>query len=175
MTVALPFVPLPVLLNRIDRGCLAEGLRLLPLRLTSLRARAQLLKIGLQESRLAIRDQIDRAHILGPAVGLWQFERSGIKGVLRHPATGRLAQAACTARHVPATVEDVFRSLPKDDVLAAAFARLNLYWNQAPLPEIDDVMGSWTYYTECWKPGRPRPDTWPEFSAAVVAYLKDLP
>ena len=48
------------------------ALRILPPMMTSDAAKAMLLAIGMQESRLTHRKQI-----VGPAMGLWQFERGG--------------------------------------------------------------------------------------------------
>ena len=58
-----------------------------------------------------------------------------------------------------------------DDAFAAAVTRLNLYWCSKPLPAVDDCWGSWAYYEDCWRPGKPHPETWPDFHNEVVAYL----
>ena len=67
------------------------ALRILPPMMTSDAAKAMLLAIGMQESRLIHRKQIG-----GPAMGLWQFERGGgVAGVLRHPRTQGHAATVC--------------------------------------------------------------------------------
>ncbi|MEX0297245.1 hypothetical protein AAH995_28740 [Pseudomonas putida] len=94
-----------------------------------------LLSSGLQESRLIHRRQIG-----GPAQGLWQFEKDGrVRGVLEHSITQALARSVCQARGVPVTNAAVYAVLEHDDVLAAAFARLLLWTDPAPLPAVVEV------------------------------------
>ena len=141
----LPIAPVDALYQVI-----APALRLLPPALTSDPARAQVLTIMLQESELNARVQGDD----GPAHGLAQFERNGgVRGVLQHPATAKLANALCAARGVPATSYSVYTALPGDDVLAAGFARLYLYTDPAPLPKLGDIDGAWECYLRIWRPG----------------------
>jgi len=73
-------------LTQIIRPALAE----LSPPLQGAGAEVMLLAIGLQESRLIHRKQIQ-----GPARGLWQFERAGVQGVLTHPASRALAADLC--------------------------------------------------------------------------------
>ena len=58
------------------------ALALLPPQMDTQEARAMLIAIALQESRLTYRKQIG-----GPARGLHQFETGGVRAVLRHAAT----------------------------------------------------------------------------------------
>jgi hypothetical protein len=135
------------------------ALRLLPPMMTSDRAKAMLLAIGMQESRLVHRKQIN-----GPAMGLWQFERGGgVAGVLRHPATQGHAAAVCWRLGNAGTTASVYHGLQSDDVLAACFARLLLWTLPVPLPERDDVVGAWDQYIAAWRPGKPHRHTWDEF------------
>jgi hypothetical protein len=142
------------------------ALRLLPQRMASRSAVAMLVAIGLQESRFTHRRQTTSAGGFGPARGWWQFEASGVRGVVTHAATSDLADAVATRLgYRTATWGDLHLAIQHNDVLAAAFARLNLWWLPAPLPEPDDVDGSWWQYLEAWRPGKPCPDTWPRFFA----------
>jgi len=130
----------------------------LPGRMSSVSATVMLLAIGLQESRL-----VHRRQIRGPARGLWQFERDGgVAGVLRHPSTREAARQVCVERAVPAVPGDVYHRLEIDDVLAAAFARLLLWTDAKPLPQLGDEATAWDYYIRNWRPGKPHPGTWPE-------------
>lgn len=129
----------------------------LPERMTSDAARVMLVAIGLQESRLTWRRQ--RAG--GPARGLWQFERSAVRGVLVHEASRSVARRACERRGLPATATAVWLAIETDDVLAAVFARLLLWTDPLPLP--DDMDAGWSYYLRNWRPGKPHPQTWPAF------------
>lgn len=117
-------------------------------------ARAMLVAIALQESRIETRRQIG-----GPARGFWQFEQAGgVRGVLTHPLTAQLAAEVCDERSVKPTSPAVYARLEKDDVLAAAFARLLLYPTKAALPLRGEYERSWRYYIEAWRPGKPHRD-----------------
>ena len=143
------------------------ALTLLPHSMDSSQARAMLLAIGLQESRFVHREQIG-----GPARGFWQFEKgAGVKGVMNHPLSISCAQSVCRARGVPFDRAQVYNTLAKDDVLAAAFARLLLWTDPKPLPGRDDVQGGWDLYARVWRPGKPHRDTWDAFYRDAVAHI----
>lgn len=169
-------------LHRINFGCMNQGLALLPAKLDGLNARAQLLKTGMQESRfLHRRQQVGSPpRPVGPAAGFWQFERgatqhSGIRGVVNHQATGFLLRQACNALDVPFDVQAIWEAIqqPEGDALAVVLARLNLLWNPRRLPAWDDERGSWEYYLECWRPGKPHRHTWAPIHETVCDYLVD--
>lgn len=135
------------------------ALRILPPMMTSRRACAMLLAIGMQESRLVHRKQIG-----GPARGLWQFERGGgVAGVLRHPRTQGHAATVCWRLNNAGTTTSVYHALEHDDVLAACFARLLLWTLPVALPARDDVQGGWDQYIAAWRPGKPHRHTWDDF------------
>jgi len=120
-------------------------------------ARRMLLAIAMQESGLRHRAQVpvDHAH------GWWQFERGGgVTGVLRHPATAKLASACCAAAVVEPEPAAVWRALEGHDRLATAFARLLLWTDPHPLPATEAE--GWDCYLRLWRPGKPRPAEWPE-------------
>lgn len=115
-----------------------------------------MLAIGLQESRFKHRRQIN-----GPARGYWQFERAGgVRGVLLHKASRDAAVALCKARGVAPSDQAVYAALERDDVLAAGFARLLLWTDPRPLPELGDADAAWDYYIRNWRPGKPHRETW---------------
>lgn len=149
----------------ILQSAIIPALQLLPAKMDSDAARIMLLAIGLQESNLEFR----RQHGNGPATGLWQFEAGGgVKGVLRHEATQMHAFDVCHRRGVTPTQAAVWSALQRDDVLAAAFARLLLWSDPAPLPTT--AQGGWDLYARTWRPGKPRPAEWPEnFQTAKAA------
>lgn len=121
------------------------------------RARVMLLAIAGQESDAQYR----RQHGNGPARGLWQFESGGgVRGVLMHRSSARLAAALCEWRGVKAETPIVHKAMEVDDVLAAGFARLLLWTDPQPLP--DDERTAWAYYLRNWRPGKPHRDRWPE-------------
>lgn len=110
-------------------------------------ARVMLLAIAGQESDCQHRRQIG-----GPARGLYQFESGGgVRGVLMHRSSARLAAAACEWRGVKAETPHVWAALEHDDVLAAMFARLLLWTDPRPLPA--DEGEAWDYYLRNWRPG----------------------
>lgn len=143
-------------LSEIRERAIAPALALLPARMNSVSAVAQMLAIGLQESRFEHRKQIG-----GPAKGFWQFEQGGgVRGVLRHNSSREHAQAVCRARNVIATESSVYVALEHDDVLAAAFARLLLWTDPKSLPALGDEQGAWDLYLRVWRPGKPHRHTW---------------
>jgi hypothetical protein len=136
----------------------------LPGKFASDQATVLLLAIGLQESRFEHRQQIG-----GPARSFWQFEMGGgIKGVLRHDTSATYARAACLLRGVEPTPAAVYTAMLHDDLLGCAFARLLLYTDPAPLPEIGQVEASWNYYVRNWRPGKPHRSTWDRLYSAAV-------
>ena len=158
-------------LARYNDEVLEEALALLPAKMDSVRARVLMLAIGLQESRFEHRRQIR-----GPAKSHFQFELGGVRGVLTHEATKVHAMRICRRRGVPVGVPGwmgaAHRALEKDDILAACFARLNLWWDPAPLPAVDDAAASWALYLRTWRPGKPHPQTWAALHADAAAVFK---
>ena len=133
------------------------ALLLLPPRMTSDKAIAMMLAIGMQESELKYR----RQHLEGPARGLWQFERGGgVTGVLRHTLTRDHALSCCHALGNAGTVAAVYHQLEHDDVLAACFARLLLWTVPQGLPGRDEADEGWNQYLKAWRPGKPHKRTW---------------
>ncbi len=143
---------------------------LLPSRMQSDKATVMLLAIGLQESRFEHRRQI-----AGPARGFWQFELGGCVGVMNHPATRIYAVDVCNERGVQPVAKAVYAALEHDDVLAACMARLNLWWDAAPLPELTDAEGAWRLYLRTWRPGKPHRQTWDALHKRAVATVRALP
>lgn len=140
------------------KNAVLEALSLLPEKMDTPDARLALYAISKQESPDGDRRQIIKKDgklvPLGPAKGLWQFERGGgCVGVINHPASRAHMQRICKGRGVDFTSAALWNALEFDDVLAAAAARLLLYTDPRPLPKRGDVEGLWTVYTEVWRPG----------------------
>lgn len=151
-------------LSEIRAQAIAPALALLPARMKSPAAEIMLLAIGLQESRFTHRRQVR-----GPARGFWQFERGGgVAGVLRHPVSREHALRVCDARGVQPVPEQVYQRLEHDDVLAAAFARLLLWTDPAPLPAVGEVDRAWDLYMRTWRPGKPHRQTWDALYARAM-------
>lgn len=155
-------------LREIRNGPVAEALLLLPAKMTSPQAEVMLLAIGLQESRFEHRRQIG-----GPARGFWQFERGGgVRGVLRHKLTAGISAVICADRGVQPNEQDVWVAIERDDVLAAAFARLLLFTDPAPLPALGECAKAWDYYLRTWRPGKPHRRTWDALYAQALEAVR---
>lgn len=138
---------------------ITPALAILPRRFDSREARAMMLAIAWQESKLKARRQM--AH--GPARSYSQFELGGLIGVLKHPATAPAAAAFIhELDYSDLPPDDLLKVMEWDTVLAAGLTRLNLFWHAAPLPKQDQRAQGWSYYLFCWNPGKPRPDDWAE-------------
>lgn len=122
---------------------------LLPAKFNTDEAVVMLQVIGLQESEFKTRVQGGG----GPARSFWQFEKAGVRGVLKHPASMRLALAVCAHENVKATVSSIHERMATNDQLGCAFARLLLYTDPRPLPKIGDVDEAFQYYLRNWRPG----------------------
>lgn len=118
-------------------------------------ARAMMVAIALQESRIKHRRQIN-----GPARGFWQFETAGVRGVLYHQATRSSVVRVAETLELAPTVLGLHSAVEFNDVLAAALARLNLWWLPVPLPDRADPEDGWNQYAEAWRPGKSHRGTW---------------
>ena len=138
-------------------GAIAPALALLPSNMDTPAARVLLLAIGLHESGLEHRDQLERNGkntVLGPALSFWQFERAGgTLGVLQHKKSNIHAERVCKARGVNPDSRAVWERMATDDVLGAAFARLLIYTDPLVLPADSDVDAAWRLYLRTWRPG----------------------
>jgi hypothetical protein len=141
---------------------LPAAFTLLPPSMDALEARALVLAIGFQESEFKHRDQVDAKQLHGPALGFWQFEvGGGVAGVLTHPTTRVLITRVCDELRVVPAASACWRAIEHNDILAAVFARLNLWWVPEQLPREVDVEEGWRQYDFAWNPGRPHPEKWP--------------
>lgn len=136
-------------LSDVRRTAIEPALLLLPARMTSAQAVVMLLAIQLQED-----PQQHRRQVSGPARGLWQFEEGGgTRGVLAHTASRPHALAVCEALGITPTHTTVYWKLERNDVLAAAFARLLLWTDPSGLPAIGEVERAFELYIRTWRPG----------------------
>lgn len=153
-----------MLAREFIKGPLADALAILPAPMDTPQARLMVTAICLQESGLIHRKQMGN----GPARGFPQFElgtrqsRGGVWGVYLHDASRFWLDRLCAARGVQFLPDVIWRSLETDDVLAAGCARLLLFTDPKRLPVMDDPDGAWGLYLRTWRPGKPRPETWPD-------------
>lgn len=140
------------------RIAVVPALSLLPERMDSAAARAMIVAIALQESKLLHRHQVG-----GPAHGFLQFERGGgVAGVLQHRASSLWIGLACQELGYASTVDACYAAIEHNDVLACIFARLLLWTLPDAMPGRDDVEVAWQQYLDSWRPGKPHISTWDE-------------
>lgn len=131
------------------------ALELLPHAMNTIQAKVLLGAIGMQESRFNHTSQIG-----GPAQGYWQFEKGGVRGVITHSASRHHAESVCASFNVDFVDNDIYHALAQNEILACCFARLLLYTDPHPLPEIQEINEAWKYYLRNWRPGNPKEATW---------------
>lgn len=167
--------------REFNKRVLNPALNLLPAAMDSAQARVMLIAIALQESRLIHRWQVidpKRSDVKGPARGLFQFEkgtrasRGGVWGVYLHPASKGHLAALCKARSVACDPDAIYAALEYDDVLAAGVARLLLWTDPKALPQVGDTEAAWSLYLRTWRPGKPKPDSWPDLFRQAVAEVQ---
>lgn len=133
------------------------ALVLLPSNMDTSDAHALLLAIAGQESNLEFRRQQVNGGKLGPARSPWQFEETGVRGVLTHHASDDLAAMVCRAAKLAPVTRTVHRALelPQYDQLACQLARLLLWTDAKPLPRAryDAESEAFGYYVRNWRPG----------------------
>lgn len=144
-------------LSDIMKTAIEPALALLPARMDTPAARIELLGIGLQESRFIHRRQLvgNPPRPTGPAKSFWQGEQGGgmVRGVRLHAATRAAAVELYHARGVVANDVAIWNAIEVDDVLAAGLARLLLWSDPLPLPEVGAEEDSWALYLRNWRPG----------------------
>lgn len=148
-------IPLPMSAKTFLDEVVNPALATLPDEMNSPEARLMLVAIALQESGLAARQQVG-----GPAKGLLQFERNGVLAVMHHTRTADVVFHWCDENGVTYGSNSIYERLALDDELACVFARLLLWSDPRPLPEIGDVMTAYELYERCWRPGKPSYSRW---------------
>lgn len=139
------------------------ALSLLPAKMDTPEARAMVLAIFMQESRLEHRVQIG-----GPAHGFGQFEfGGGIRGVLNHPASQSHIQSVLSVLRYDFHPQTSYDAIVHNDVLAVCYARLLLWTLPQSLPKQGEIQEGWNQYIAAWRPGRPHRETWDAFYIAA--------
>lgn len=153
------------------QNALVPALALLPEKMNSQPAKAIILTICLQESRLKYRRQIG-----GPARSYAMFEQGGgIQGVLTHPAVKAYTQTALTELDYAydSDAAACYVAIEHNDILAAVFARLLLYTLPDALPGRAAPGTGWSQYLRAWRPGKPHRATWDDFYSAAWEIVSD--
>lgn len=159
-------LPLPISPKDFSEKIATPALALLPAYMDSVPARVMLTAICLQESGLRVRYQEIGGGNKGPARGLPQFERGhmskggGVWGVYRHRASMEGVRLLCRERDCAFEPWSIWAQLEHDDILAVGLARLLLWTDVHPLPELNDMDDAWAYYLRTWNPGKPHRERW---------------
>lgn len=145
------------MIDLVIKHVIPAALDLLPPAMSSSEATAMLIAIGLQESRF-----LDRRQRHGPALGFWQFEQGGVRGVLENASVDVAIALAMREIRYDHTldVEPVHCALEHNDVLACCFARCLLWTSPEKLPGPADAVLAWAIYIDTWRPGKPAKSTW---------------
>lgn len=112
------------------------------------------------------------------ARGYWQFESTWGGPVALNDVqqkTPRQLAAICSYLEIPADELTLYEAVAWNDTLACALARLLLWSDPRPLPEIGDKVASWSYYERNWRPGAPHPEAWPALYDKAVAAVMPKP
>lgn len=157
-------------MTHVDKYIVIPGLKHLNTQMHSPAARAMLLAIGMQESRLKFRQQLR-----GSAKGLWQFEIIAVAELLRHPRTRLHTQAVLQRLDYPLSPDRVYHALDDNDILAAVLARLLLWTVPDPLPSQNNVWGAWAQYRKVWKPGKNYTALWTGFYTNAWNVVRHVP
>lgn len=140
--------------------------RFFPASFNSPQARALIIAICLQESEFKHRRQLVRGFrewwksVTTPAAGFPQFERIGIREVLQHHSSRKMALAVLDTFGYPEDVDTIHEALVHNDLLAAVWARLALWRHPDALPGEHEMEFAWHYYLRIWAPGIPHPEKW---------------
>ncbi len=141
------------------------GLKFLGMPVTD-SARVLVMTIAGQESEWRARRQIG-----GPARSYWQFEKFGGVAELFAVTPKQLA-TVCADLDIPYDVTTVFEAMAWNDTLACCMARLLIWQDPAPLPQVGDKQASWQYYLRNWRPGAPHPQAWSGFYDQALAAMR---
>ena len=149
-------------IDYVHRVVMPAAYALLPPTMASPEATAMLLAIGLQESKFQHRRQMGD----GPARGWWQFEGgkySATNNVLQHPKIDVVVANILHDLHYPPERLACWDALEHNDILAAVFARLQLWTIPGQLPSVHQPQVAWEYYENAWNPGKPHRATWDDY------------
>lgn len=141
---------------------LCPGLAFMENRLATIAARpsidlkAQLLMLAIagQESRWT-----DRMAANGPVHGFWRLP-GGPGRVVFSNVTQPFIRPVCAGLEMPFAMAVINVAMVWNDHLAVTLARLTLWLDTEPLPDIGDESGAWNYYARNWRPERPDRDRW---------------
>lgn len=148
---------------------------------TSAKADVLTLAISGQESEWRHRRQIGIGQYHPQSVGArgyWQFESTwggpvALNDVMQN--TSRQLAAICAYLEMPFDELALYEAIAWNDTLACAMARLLLWQDPHPLPEIGNRVAAWDYYVRNWRPGAPHPDAWAvNYDTAVSAVGADV-
>ena len=142
------------------------------------RARLEVLTIAGQESAWKARRQVGigqyHPQTIG-ARGLWQFESTWGGPValndVQQKAPKQLA-VICQYFDLPADELSLYEACAWHDILAASLARLLLWVDPRPLPDVGAEDEAWHYYVDNWRPGAPHRATWSGYYTTALGLVR---
>jgi hypothetical protein len=154
------------------RPALAAVADTLALPLHTPEAECLLYCIALQETGLRTRVQDGG----GPGRSFFQLE-AGLDLVAEHPVGKHLFQQVVATRfghitYVPPRLVRAALADPVTDRLACQLARLLLWLDHQPLPQVADERESWLTYLRVWRPGVQRRSDWATNYSAVLSNIR---
>lgn len=140
------------------------AMSLLPGKMDTQEARAEILSIGRQESGFIARQQGGTKKVPGegPAKSWWQFERKGgVEELLSDQRTSPILVPICHVLGYPDTSSaSLHEAMEHNDTLACVMARLLLWIDPRSMPKESESKKGWEIYLARWRPGKPHPGTW---------------
>jgi hypothetical protein len=110
----------------------------------------------------------------GPGHSFFQFEhgtpasRGGVTGLVMHPVAAPILRQFCSDWEILFDIGEIYKAIVFCDPLAYCCTRLLLWTDPAPLPVLGDQAGAWGQYLSLWRPGKPKPESWPARYAAAL-------
>jgi hypothetical protein len=138
---------------------LPAALSLLPGKMDSPQARAQMMAIGLHESGFVARQQggTKKKPGEGPAKSFWQFEKNGgVAECLTDPIIKPILLPILDLLGYPRwTAADIHEAMEHNDTVAAVMTRLLLWKDPRTMAESNEPQKGYVIYLARW---RPNPD-----------------
>lgn len=158
------------LMWHVHTWSIPAALSLLPGKMDSPQARAEMLAIGLHESGFLARQQggTKAKPGSGPAKSFWQFERTGgAIELIETPSTSVILQPICDLLGYPEfTAAALHEAMEHNDTLAAVMCRLLLWKDPRSMPARHEVTKGYDIYLARWRPNpeaaRKHAKDWPK-------------
>jgi hypothetical protein len=145
------------MIRQVRQFIIPAAFSILPVQMDSIAAKAMLIAIGLQESKLTHRRQVE-----GPAKGLWQNEPNSIIALRTNSRTKAHVENVLSSLMYSTKLDahQIYDICEHNDILSCSLARLLLWAIPTHLPAPGDFDQSWGQYLAAWNPGQPNRARW---------------